>query len=139
MTVTQAKAADPEVLEPPTTTETLESMNIADGSILAVEWRGSPAGPWPMTDGASSAAPAPATLAGPLFAAPGYITSLENRNAVASGSGSSGGTGAKIMSGITGMLTRSKASGVEPSGRGKNGLMGLSNLCVPGDLVLSLF
>ena len=113
-------------------------MDIADGTILAVEWRGSPPGPWPVTGETSSADPAPATLVGPLFATQGYVSSLESRNALASGSGSSGGTGSKFMSGlngITGMLTRSKASGAEPSGRGKSGLMGLSNLCVPRALL----
>jgi len=138
MSAAEAKAAGAELLEPPTAEETVESMGIADGTILAVEWRGSPPGPWPMTGEAGSASPAPATLAGPLFATPGYVSSLESRNAFASGSGSSVGTGAKIISGLTGMLTRSKASGTEPSARAKNGLMGLQNLCVLGSLSLGL-
>lgn len=138
LSVGQAKENGAELVRAGEERETLETLSLGDGVVLALEaafegmWpmTGDPAGPISSSTTATTSQPE-----GPLFAAPGFVASLEGRNAVASGSGerkdeAPAGVRKGFMSGVAGMLTRSKSHGPAEGGKGKGGLMGLSNLCV---------
>lgn len=106
--------------------ETLESVNIGDGDLLALEQRLNESSPWPMDPEGTK----------PLFSGGGYIESLEKSAKVVSPSTSSNtnvSTASSVSSSNTGGLfsifTRSKGNGSPvPTERSRKGLVGLSNL-----------
>lgn len=144
LSVGQAKENGADLVRAGEEKETLETLSLGDGVVLALEVAFE--GTWPMTGDPAGPISSPTTTTtnqpgGPLFAAPGFVASLEGRNAVASGSGErkdepSSGLKKGFMSGVAGMLTRSKSHGPVEGGKGKGGLMGLSNLCVLLDFLL---
>ncbi|CED82890.1 Ubiquitin C-terminal hydrolase [Phaffia rhodozyma] len=125
--------------------ETLESLNIKDGSILALEWKNPeiPGASWPLSslvgqsEGAldvgisdqqqqqpSQVTGSPAASQG-LFSTPGYVAQLENVNSIPPLVKEPKG----LLGSLTGILTRSKtALGNGSNERSRKGVMGLSNL-----------